>query len=92
LGGTINFSGTGEQLLTSGRLFADTSAVYPEDWDLNLQSNIIGVPISGFTKDFAGNNLSNPPSVGMLQYAPPVPPTPTPTQKLYIRKRFVNKP
>jgi len=91
LGGTINFSGTGEQLLTSGRLFADTSAVYPEDWDLNLQNPVTGVLIGGFTKDFAGNNLSNPPTVGIYQYAPPVPPTPTPTQKLYIRKRFVNK-
>ena len=66
LGGTLNYRGTGEQLLTTGKLFVDTTATYPENWDLRLETPVAGVPIQGITKDFVGNNVTNPPTIGLF--------------------------
>lgn len=74
LGGTL---GSGERIITTN-LFKDTSAAYPEDWDLHLVDTSYGVSnglsISGITKDFAGNNITGNTSIGLYQQTPP--PTP----------------
>ena len=68
LGGTL---GSGEYSTTS-KLFVDTSASLPINWDFHLAAGSLGIsaglPISGFTKDFDGNNLTNPPSIGLYNY------------------------
>jgi hypothetical protein len=69
LGGTL---GTGEYQTTT-KLFVDTSSALPENWDLHLVTGSLaigkGVPISGFTKDFAGVTLSGVPDVGLYKYS-----------------------
>jgi hypothetical protein len=77
LGGTL---GTGEfQTITN--LFTDTTASLPENWNLLPSSGSLsvsaGTPISGFTKDFAGNTLTNPPSIGLYNYVAPATTIPT---------------
>ncbi len=62
LGGTLNYRGTGERLMTSGKLFLDTSnSIYPENWNLRLvdtsYARTNGVAIQGFTTDFEGNSI-----------------------------------
>jgi len=68
LGGTL---GVGE-FSTITRLFADTSASLPENWDLHLASGSLGIgagtPITSLTTDFAGNSLTNPPSIGLYNF------------------------
>ena len=62
LGGTVNYRGTKERIMTSGLLFKDTlNSIYPENWDLHLNDTSYarnnGVAISGFTTDFEGNSI-----------------------------------
>jgi hypothetical protein len=62
LGGTINYRGTKERIMSSGLLFKDTlNSIYPENWDLHLNDTSYarnnGVAISGFNKDFDGNSI-----------------------------------
>jgi len=88
LGGTL---GTGE-FSTTTRLFVDTSAALPENWDLHLAPSSLGIgagtPIATLTKDFAGNTVTNPPSIGLYNYA-----TPSPAINSFrVRKRFVSIP
>lgn len=68
LGGTL---GTGEYSTTTN-LFVDTSNVLVDNWDLKLALGSLGISagiaVPGLTKDFAGNNLTNPPSIGLYNY------------------------
>jgi hypothetical protein len=86
LGGTLN---TGE-FQTTTKLFVDTSASLPENWDLHLAPNSLGIgagtPITSLTTDFAGNPVTNPPSIGLYNFSNPLP-----TNTLRIRKKFINK-
>ncbi len=88
LGGTL---GTGE-FQTTTNLFADTTASLPENWNLLPSSGSLsisaGTPISGFTKDFAGNTLTNPPSIGLFNYS--TTPSPATINTFRTRKKFVN--
>ena len=70
---TGNQLGTAERILTSSsKMFVDTSAAYPENWDLHLMDTTAtatpGVAISGFTVDFAGNPITTP-FVGLYKYS-----------------------
>lgn len=60
LGGSL---GTGERLITS-KIFTDTTASYPADWDLHpvdtSYANIGGLPTPGFTQDFEGKPIVSP--------------------------------
>jgi len=73
LGGTLNYRGTGEIQSNGSNMFVDTSNALPDYWDLHLKAGSLaigaGVPISGFTKDFDGANLTNPPSIGIYNYS-----------------------
>jgi len=89
LAGTLNYRGTGEIQSNGSNMFVDTSNTIPDYWDLHLKAGSpaigAGVPISGFTKDFGGNTLTNPPSIGLYNYA-----TPSPAINSFrVRKRFV---
>lgn len=72
MGGAL---GTNE-FSTNSNLFVDTTAALPENWNLNRAVNSpvsgTGIAISGFTTDFGGNILANPPSIGLYQSGPPV--------------------
>lgn len=72
MGGAL---GTNE-FSTTSNLFVDTTAALPENWNLNraVSSPVsgTGIAISGFTTDFGGNILANPPSIGLYQSGPPV--------------------
>ena len=74
LGGIL---GSGERIITTS-IFKDTSAAYPENWDLHLVDTSYGVSngisISGLTKDFAGNNITGNTSIGLYQQTPPATP------------------
>jgi hypothetical protein len=67
LGGTLK---TGEKIITT-KIFADTTALYPENWDLHLVDTSYGIghglPTPGFDKDFDGNLIGNVPSIGLYQ-------------------------
>ena len=60
IGGTLQ---TGERIITS-KIFADTLALYPEDWDLHPVDTSYayrgGTSISGFTTDFGGYPITTP--------------------------------
>jgi hypothetical protein len=83
LGGTLK---TNEKQFTTGKLFKDTSSVFPENWDISLtdsvHSNTIATRIQGFTKDFAGFPIGGTPFIGI--YKPVIgPPPPTPCNFTY---------
>jgi len=67
LGGTLK---TGERIITT-KIFRDTTANFPENWDLHLVDTSYGIgrglPTPGFTKDFDGNLIGNTPSIGLYQ-------------------------
>jgi len=60
VGGTL---GTGERVITT-KIFKDTTASYPENWDLHpvdtSYANIGGLPTPGFTLDFDGLPITRP--------------------------------
>jgi hypothetical protein len=53
---------TNEKIITT-KIFSDTSAAYPEDWDLRpvdtSYAYSAGVPIQNFTEDFNGNPITS---------------------------------
>jgi hypothetical protein len=65
MGGAL---GTNE-FSTTTKLFVDTTATLPENWNLTPMTGSLavgtGIPIPVFTTDFAGNPLTNPPSMGI---------------------------
>jgi len=65
LGGTLK---TDEKIITT-KIFRDTSASYPENWDLHLVDTSYGItnalPTPGFTVDFEGNSIVEKPSIGL---------------------------
>jgi hypothetical protein len=67
LGGTLK---SGERIITT-KIFRDTTANFPENWDLHLVDTSYGIgrglPTPGFTKDFDGNLIGNTPSIGLYQ-------------------------
>jgi hypothetical protein len=69
LGGTL---GTNERIINT-RIFADTSSIYPENWDLHLvdtsYANGNGSYIPGLTEDFEGHPLpiTGQVSIGLYQ-------------------------
>ena len=74
LGGTSTVGaslGTGE-ISTSNKLFIDTSAVNPLNWNFYLQSGSpaigAGTPV-GISPDFGGIKVSNPPDIGIYKYS-----------------------
>lgn len=77
LGGTLNYRGTGEILSNGSSVFVDTTAAHPDNWNLHLKAGSpaigAGKPISGFTTDFDGNPLTNPPSIGLYNYTSSTP-------------------
>jgi len=60
LGGTLN---SNERIISS-KIFADTLALYPENWDLHPVDTSYayrgGTPILGFTYDFEGHPITTP--------------------------------
>ena len=60
VGGTVR---TNERLITT-KIFIDTTAAYPENWDLHPVDTSYaytgGTPISGFTSDFEGHPITTP--------------------------------
>lgn len=95
-GGFTNASAVGGQLnaneiVNTTEVFSDTSATYPEDWNLQPVDTSYaygnGTYISSFSTDFAGNPINSAaPFIGL--YAPIITPPPTPTGTLRVRKRF----
>lgn len=73
MGGAL---GTNE-VSTIAKLFVDTSAALPEYWNLTPMAGSpvagTGIPIPVFTTDFAGATLTNPPSMGLYNYASNIP-------------------
>jgi hypothetical protein len=67
LGGALK---SGERLITTS-IFKDTTAPYPENWDLHLVDTSYGVAhglaTPGFTRDFDGNLIGAAPSIGLYQ-------------------------
>jgi hypothetical protein len=67
LGGTLK---SGERVITT-KIFRDTTASFPEDWDLHLVDTSYGIgrglPTPGFNKDFDGNLIGSTPSIGLYQ-------------------------
>lgn len=77
LGGT---AGVGE-IVTTNQIFIDTSAAFPEDWDLHLPPNspAISAGVSlGFNSDFEGVAISGNPEIGLFEYNSNVTPNPPP--------------
>lgn len=68
--GTGAILGQNERIITSN-IFVDTTAALPENWNLKALDTSYAVghgsPIKGFTVDFAGNAISNPPSIGLFE-------------------------
>jgi hypothetical protein len=94
-GGVLNFTADVTEATGIKNYWLDTTNANALYWDFRI--NNTSFPYSngtdvGLARDFDNVPVNDPPSIGAYEYvAPPVPPTPTPTQKLYIRKRFVNK-
>jgi hypothetical protein len=61
----------GEKII-NGRLFADTSNAFPQNWDLHIvdtSSAILGGVNVGILKDYGGNPVSGTPTIGIYQYS-----------------------
>jgi hypothetical protein len=67
LGGTLK---SGERIITT-KIFRDTTANFPENWDLHLSDTSYGIghglPTPNFIRDFEGNLIGNTPSIGLYQ-------------------------
>jgi len=67
LGGALQ---NGEKIITT-KIFNDTTAMFPENWDLHLVDTSYGighgVPTPGFDRDFDGNLIGSVPSIGLYQ-------------------------
>jgi hypothetical protein len=72
-GSVTNFTlGSGE-ISTSAAIWIDAANVNPISWNFNLINTSpainAGVAISGLTRDFNNQVVSNPPDMGILEYA-----------------------
>tara|TARA_R110000868_G_scaffold154729_1_gene380862 strand:- start:11869 stop:13482 length:1614 start_codon:yes stop_codon:yes gene_type:complete len=80
------------EISTTNKIFVDTiSSVNPMNWDLHLQAGSPAINAGtylGISPDFGGSPTSNPPSIGLYNYAAPVPPT---TNSFRTRNRFAQK-
>jgi hypothetical protein len=59
------------ELSTTAKLFIDSTNNFPEFWNYDLTSGSPAINTGtsvGLTKDFAGNPVSNIPSIGILEY------------------------
>jgi hypothetical protein len=67
LGGTL---GTGERVITT-KIFNDTTATFPENWDLHVVDTSYavghGLPVPNFTVDFEGTPITGTPTIGIFQ-------------------------
>lgn len=63
--------GQGERLSVNGRIFMDTSSIYPQNWNLNLldTSSAInaGLPLNLPFPDYGGNNVVGLPDIGVFE-------------------------
>jgi hypothetical protein len=61
---------SGERIITT-KIFRDTTANFPENWDLHLTDTSYGIghglPTPNFIRDFEGNLIGNTPSIGLYQ-------------------------
>jgi hypothetical protein len=77
-GSVLNFTLTGTEISTSAAIWIDAANVNPINWNFNLISNSpainAGVAISGLTRDFNNQIVSNPPDIGILEYTVVTPP------------------
>ena len=94
-GGGLNFTADATERTGIRDYWVDTSNINALYWDYNINNTSFayqnGVDV-GIFRDFANNIVGDPPSIGAYEFvSAPVPPTPVPTNKLYIRKRFVSK-
>ena len=71
-GSVTNFTLSGTEISTSAAIWIDAANVNPINWNFNLLSNSpainAGVAISGLTRDFNNQIVSNPPDIGILEY------------------------
>lgn len=70
LGGTSTLGGSLDlgEILTSNKIFVDTSSTNPANWNFNLQSGSPAINAGtyvGVSPDWAGAVTTNPPSVGI---------------------------
>jgi hypothetical protein len=83
-GGSItNFTLDATEIATSGTIWVNTSNANPLNWDFNITASSpasnAGVYV-GITRDFNNQIVSNPPDIGILEFAgatPPAAPTVT---------------
>lgn len=70
-GAVLNATGTNERQITTQSIFTDTTAAYPENWDLKLatplRTSSVALPTPGINKDFAGVTYTEP-FIGLFQY------------------------
>lgn len=91
-GGTsLGFTLGANEVNTSAAFWTNTTNADPILWNyapLN-PGLLIGTGINvGLSTDFAGNPVSNPPDISILQSVVPPTPPPTPINKLVTRSRF----
>jgi hypothetical protein len=71
-GSVTNFTLSGTEISTSAAIWIDAANVNPINWNFNLISTSpainAGVAISGLTRDFNNQIVSNPPDIGILEY------------------------
>jgi hypothetical protein len=90
LGGTSSLGaalGTGE-ISTTNKVFTDTSSNNPSNWNFNLLVDYPGTYV-GVSPDYNGSVVTNPPSIGILNYV--ATPSPAEINSFRTRRRFVNK-
>jgi hypothetical protein len=72
-GSVLNFTLSGTEISTSAAIWIDAANVNPISWNFNLINTSpainAGVAISGLTRDFNNQVVSNPPDIGILEYA-----------------------
>ncbi len=72
-GSVTNFALDGTEISTSAAIWIDAANINPISWNYNLINTSpainSGVAISGLTRDFNNQVVSNPPDMGILEYA-----------------------
>lgn len=61
---------SGERIINT-KFIVDSSSIYPQNWDMNILSDTCyaadgGIDV-GLTRDFVGNLVTSPPSIGIYQ-------------------------
>lgn len=89
---SLGFTLGANEVNTSAAFWTNTTNSDPVLWNyapLN-PGLLIGTGINvGLSTDFAGNPVSNPPDISILQSVVPPTPPPTPVNKLVTRSRFI---